>query len=61
MPKQSWNLKILVPTPHNYVGIIGGSRVRPIIGYTDITNTDTDNRYRYQCGNILGGGQPSRI
>ena len=27
-----------------------GSRVRPIIGYTDITDTDTDtdNRYRYR-------------
>ena len=23
-------------------------RVRPIIGYTDITDTDTDNRYRYR-------------
>ena len=27
---------------------VKGIRVRPIIGYTDITDTDTDNRYRYR-------------
>ena len=28
-------------------------RVRPIIGYTDITDTDTDNRYRYRYDLII--------
>ena len=34
-------------------------RVRPIIGYTDITDTDsdTDNRYRYRYDfNYIGNG-----
>ena len=29
------------------------TKVRPIIGYTDITDTDTDNRYRYPYRNDL--------
>ena len=29
------------------------TRVRPIIGYTDITDTDTDNRYRYRYDLII--------
>ena len=33
------------------------TRVRPIIGYTDITDTDTDNRYRYRFDfNYIGIG-----
>ena len=28
-------------------------RVRPIIGYTNITDTDTDNRYRYRYDLII--------
>ena len=29
------------------------TRVRPIIGYNDITDTDTDNRYRYRYDLII--------